>query len=185
VGPSTTARSNPWLILRLLCALVVVTSVVIVSHAQSDRLSKYKAQYAEETDLVRKAKLLGAMGPLEVDQARNIFKAGNDEQSLDILTQYIGEVKKDLAGLQAAGVDPMKRPNGFKELQIGLRMSLRRLDDFILEVPDEKRPWFAAARSDFADTQNALIDDLFQTKKHPDGAPPNATPDNSAQEKQP
>jgi len=151
--------------------------MVTASRAQDDRLARYKTQYAQETDPVRKAKLLGAMAPLEVDQSRVTYKAGNDEQSLDILTGYIGEVQKTLMELKATGADPVKHPAGFKELQIGLRVGLRRLDDFVLEIPVDKQPWFSAARSDFADAQNALIDDLFQIdKKNPDRAAQNKQP---------
>lgn len=82
-----------------------------------------------------------------------------------------------MTALKASGIDPVKRPAGFKELQIGLRVALRRLDDFVLEIPDEKQPWFTSARSDLADAQNALIDDLFQTaKKRPDATAPEAQP---------
>lgn len=99
MGPCTTARLNSRLALPLLCALTIAASVAIVSQAQpagpqEDRLSKYQAQYAQETDLVRRAKLLGAMAPLEIDQARDLFKAGNDEQSLDVLTHLVAEVQK-------------------------------------------------------------------------------------------
>jgi hypothetical protein len=128
-----------------------------------DRLSKAKSLYAQETDPVRKAKLLGEMGPLEVDRARATFKSGSDEQALDILTQYSDEVQKTTAALMAARTDAVRRPAGFKELQIGLRVSLKRLDDFILSIPVEKRPWFRSVRSDLADVQNKLIDALFET----------------------
>ena len=128
-----------------------------------DRLSKFKSLYAQETDPVRKAKLLGEMGPLEVDQARAAFKSGSDEQALDILTQYNDEVQKTTTALMAARANAVKHPAGFKELQIGLRVSLRRLDDFILAIPVEKRPWFRSVRADLANVQNTLIDALFQT----------------------
>jgi hypothetical protein len=180
VGPGTTGRPFPTAA-RSFCALaaaaLLVTALAAPSRAQDDRLSKYQAQYAQETDLVRKSKLLGAMAPLQVDQSRDLFKAGNDEQSLDVLTHFVAEVQKTVAALKASGIDPAKRPGGFKELQIGLRVALRRLDDFVLEVPEEKRPWFDSARSDLTDAQNALIDDLFQTaKKHPDAAAHDAQP---------
>ena len=164
-----------------LCMLAVAAIMAIAAAAparsQDERLGKYQAQYAQETDLVRRAKLLGAMAPLEINQARDIFKTGNDEQSLDVLTHLVAEVQKTMTGLKASGLDPTRRPAGFKELQIGLREGIRRLNDLVLEIPDEKRPWFNSALSDLTDAQNALIDDLFQTaKKHPDAAAGNAQP---------
>jgi len=147
-----------------LVGLAATLCVLLATLAPAqDRLSKVQSLYAQESDPVRKAKLLGEMGPLEVDHARATFKSGSDEQALEILTHYNDEVQKAIAALIATRTDAVKRPAGFKELQIGLRVSLRRLDDFILGIPVEKRPWFRSVRSDLADVQNKLIDALFQT----------------------
>ena len=151
---------------RNVCGTVLILALcaafATAARAQ-DRLAKYRAQYQQQTDLVRKAKLLGQMGPLEVDLARASFKAGDDEQALDILTRYAGEAQKITEALMATGADAVRRPAGFKELQIGLRVSLGRLDDLILTIPVDKRPWFRSVRSDLADLQNTLIDALFRS----------------------
>jgi hypothetical protein len=84
------------------------------------------------------------------------------------LTHYRDEIQKTLNDLLATGVDPVKKPAGFKELQIGLRMSTRQLDDLILTIPVDKRPFFRAVRTDLADVQNKLIDLLFpKSEKSP------------------
>jgi len=128
-----------------------------------DRLSKYQTQYDAEENPAKRAKILGQMGPLEVSAARTSFKADRDEQALDILTHYRDLVQQTMTALTGSGVDAVKRPAGFKELQIGLRVSVRQLDDLIMTIPVDKRPFFRAVRSDLADTQNKLIDLLFPT----------------------
>ena len=55
----------------------------------------------------------------------------------------------------------MSHPGGFKELQIGLRQTIRRFDDLIFALPSDDRAPFEAVRSDLAATQNALINELF------------------------
>ena len=143
-------------------AMVACTALETAVRAQ-DRLSQYLTQYQNETNPVRKARLLGQLGPLEIDKARMTFKAGEDEQALAIITRYRDEVRITSDALTATGVDAVKRPAGFKELQIGLRVTVRRLDDLILTIPVDKRPWFRAVRSDLADSENKLIDALFPT----------------------
>jgi hypothetical protein len=128
-----------------------------------DKLDRYQAQFAAEPNPARKAKILGEMGPLEIALVRTTFKSGQDEKALDILMHYSDDVHMTVAALNATGVDPVSHPNGFKELQIGLRVSLRQLDDLILEMPVDKRPFFRAVRMDLGDVENNLIDALFPT----------------------
>jgi hypothetical protein len=124
-------------------------------------LGKYEAQYQAETDPVQKAKILAKLGPLKIDQARKRLDADQDEQSLALLEGYRDNVRRAVAALASSGIDPEKHPAGFKELHIGLRETLRRLDDFVVDVPVDKRPWFRAVRADLLDLQNSLLDALF------------------------
>lgn len=126
-------------------------------------LGKYEAQYHAETDPVQKAKILAKLGPLKIDQARKRLDADQDEQSLAVLEGYRDDVRQAIAKLEASGIDAEKHPAGFKELHIGLRETLRRLDDFVVAVPVDKRPWFRAVRADLLDLQNSLLDALFPT----------------------
>jgi hypothetical protein len=45
-----------------------------------------------------------------------------------------------------------------------LRETVRRVDDLILSLPVDKRPFFREVRSDLAKAQNELIDSLFPRK---------------------
>ena len=80
------------------------------------------------------------------------------------LEHYRDEVEISVKALSATGVNAEKHPAGFKELQISLRQTLRRVDDLINSLPYDKRPWFQAVRSDLAKSQATLMDQLF-----PDG----------------
>ena len=122
---------------------------------------KYEAQYQAETDPVHKAKILARLGELEVAYAGTQLNAGEDEASLATLERLRDEVRSAFRELSATGVSAEKHPAGFKELQIGLRGTLRRLDDLIVTVPYDKRPWFQAVRSDIMSVHNSLIEVLF------------------------
>lgn len=126
-----------------------------------DLIAKYETQVQSEADPVQKAKTLAKLGPLEIDQARKQMAADQDEKSLAVLEHYRDEVRETVTALTGAGINVDKHPGGFKELHIGLRETIRQLDDFIVTVPVEKRPWFRAVRSDLLDLQNTLLDALF------------------------
>ena len=118
-------------------------------------------RYQQETDPVRKARALAKLGDDQIALARKQLKDGEDVAALHTLEQYRDEVQKTAAGLKATGIDAEKKPAGFKELQINLREAIRRIDDLILTIPVDKRPFFRVVRSDLAKTQNDLIDALF------------------------
>ena len=138
------------------------------------RLEDDLARYQHETDPVRKARILAKMGDTQVEFARKELKEGHDEASLHTLEQYRDEVHETVAALNRMGVDPERKPAGFKELQISLRETVRRVDDLIFTLEVDKRPFFRAVRNDLFADHNTLIDELFPRK--PDHAAPKSEP---------
>ena len=144
-----------------MCATVVVALALLMPVAAQTPLAVELKRYQRETDPVRKARALAKLGDDQIALARKQLKDGEDVASLQTLEQYRDEVQQTAAGLKATGVDAEKKPAGFKELQISLREIVRRIDDLILTLPVDKRPFFREVRSDLAKTQNDLIDALF------------------------
>jgi hypothetical protein len=140
-----------------LCACLTVTA------AEQESREKYEVQFQLERDPVAKAKILAKLGRLEIDQARADLKADKEEQSLADLERYRDQVEGTVQTLSSTGVNAEQHPAGFKELQISLRETLRRIDELILQLPLDKRPWFQAVRSDLTKSQNSLIEALFPT----------------------
>jgi hypothetical protein len=129
--------------------------------AGQDRQATLLDQYRHENDPVRKARLLVKLGDGEVDLAKKQLQGGDDVASLETLENYRGQVEQTIAGLKATGFDAEKKPGGFKELQISLRENIRHVDDLILSLPADKRPFFREVRGILAQMQNDLIDELF------------------------
>ena len=144
-----------------MCTAVVVALALLMPLAAQDRLAVELTRYQQETDPVRKARALAKLGNDQIALARKQLKDGKDVASLQTLEQYRDEVQQTAAGLKATGIDAEKKPAGFKELQISLREIIGRIDDIILTLPVDKRPFFREVRSDLAKTQNDLIDALF------------------------
>jgi hypothetical protein len=150
-------------ILRISTAAIAFLALIAPLAAQ-DRLAAEVTRYEQEPDPVRKARALVKLGDDQIDEARKQLKAGDDVGSLHTLEQYRDEIQHMAAVLKSTGADAEKRPAGFKELQIGIRENVRRIDDLILSLPVDKRPFFREVRTDLVKTQNELIDALFPRK---------------------
>jgi hypothetical protein len=139
-----------------------------------DRFAENLAKYQNETDPVRKSRALVKLGDEQVDQAKKQLKGDDEVASLHTLELYRDEVRDTVAALKGTGVDAERKPAGFKELQISLRETIRRIDDLILTLNVDKRPFFREVRNDLFLYQNELIDDLFP--RRPDRNAPKSNP---------
>ena len=140
---------------------LLLTLAAFSSAGAQDALLKMRAQYAAETNPVDKAKILARLGSRELAAVRAHLNDGDGEKALAVLEQYRDAVRDTAQALTALGVNASRRPSGFKELQISLRVFIRRLDDLILSLQTDLRPWFRAVRSDLESAENTLIDALF------------------------
>jgi uncharacterized phage infection (PIP) family protein YhgE len=143
------------------CTAAFAALTLLAPLAAQDHQSANQTRYDQETDPVRKARALVKLGDDQIDEARKQLKNGDEVASLHTLEQYRDEVRHIAELLKATGVDPEKKPAGFKELQISLRETVRHIDDLILTLPVDKRPFFREVRTDLVNTQNELIDALF------------------------
>jgi len=153
---------------------VIVALALCVPLAAQDRLAEELAKYQSESDPVRKARALAKLGDEQVDLAKKQLKAEDEVASLHTLEQYRDEVRATVAALKGTGVDAERKPAGFKELQISLRETIRRIDELIFTLNVDKRPFFREVRNDLFVDQNELIDDLFP--RRPDRNAPKSDP---------
>jgi hypothetical protein len=117
---------------------------------------------------------LAKLGDEQIELSKKQLKAGDEVASLHTLEQYSDEVRETVAALSAMGVDAEKKPAGFKELQISLRETIRRIDDLIFTLNVDKRPFFREVRNDLFMNQNQLIDKLFP--RNPEHGAPKPNP---------
>src|SRR5271154_3671620 len=134
-----------------------------------NKTAELRSKFTNETDPVRKAKLLV---PLSEAEFREILKDANSENfggALAIFQQYRDEAQACQKALEGKEPDPEKHPNGFKQLQISLRQSLRRLSDIIVELPADDQKPFLDVRRDLEQMDRQLIHELFP--RRPQAAP--------------
>ena len=154
--------TSAFLPVHVLLSAAMLLAPVAFAAAQDD-LIRMRAQYAAETNPVGKAKILAKLGPREMTAMRAASQ-DDEEKALAILQRYRDAVRETTQALLALGVDAARHPGGFKELQISLRMFIRRLDDLILSLQQDQRASFRAVRADLETDESSLIDALFPAR---------------------
>ena len=128
--------------------------------AQS-RTAQLRSAFEQQASAIEKAKLMPRLGEAEFRDARKEIAAGRLPQAVAILAQYRAEAQLCAQGLEAAGRDAEKHPAGFKQLQISLRQSLRRLNEILVGLPADDQPPFLAVHKDLDELNRRLISKLF------------------------
>jgi hypothetical protein len=131
--------------------------------------AELRSKFTNETDPIRKAKLLVPLGEAEFREILKDTDSEDFEGALAIFQQYRDEAQASKKALEGKEPDPEKHPNGFKQLQISLRQSLRRLSDIVVDLPADDQKPFLDVRRDLEQMDRQLIHELFP--RRPEAAP--------------
>jgi hypothetical protein len=152
------------------CALLLVALSACATTAQ-DRLPDLHSRFARDSDPIHRAKLMPQLGEAEFLEINRSIQAGNFQGALALLHQYRDEVRWCSDALDAKKIDAEKHPNGFKQLQISLRESLRSLNDWLVSfTTDEQKP-FLDVRNDLDQLNRHLIHEIFPNESTTDAIP--------------
>jgi len=114
-----------------------------------------------QNDPVSRARAFAKAGGSQIHEAREAVKNGDYEKAEKILTDYRDTVKQLHQDLRATVPNPEKKPNGFKQLQIHVRKTLKEIDDIVVAVPANLKPPFEFLRREIDQLDRAMIEDLF------------------------
>lgn len=142
-------------------AVILIAAALSLAQQQPDRLALARSRFDHETDAVHKAKLIVPLGTAEFDQIEKEVIDSDITNALSGVQAYRDQVAICEKALDAKGVDPEKHPAGFKELQISVRESLRRLDNVLVRLSGDDQKPFLAARRSLEEVDHHLIKQLF------------------------
>ena len=129
--------------------------------AAQDRTSELRARFERETDGVRKAKLMPELGEAQFAEIRQNVRDAKFPEATATLNQYRAEAAACEKALAATGIDAERHPAGFKELEISLRESLRRLNEMTPGITSDERPPFMDAHKELDEMDQRLVHELF------------------------
>jgi len=143
-------------------ALILMASLLPFQQpTTTDRVAVARSRFDHETDPVHKAKLIVPLGTAEFDQIEKQVIDRDVTTALAGLQAYQTQVATCEKGLEAKRVDPEKHSAGFKELEISVRESLRRLDNVLVRLSGDDQKPFLEIRKSLDDVNRHLIKELF------------------------
>lgn len=130
-------------------------------HAAQKRVAQRAAQFERETDPVRKARAFADYGDELLKLLREQLRAEQFDDALETLQLFQQGAVTAHKGLKESGINAERRSNGFRQMEILLRRSLRQIDEFSRVAPLDDRDRYAEVRRDVQQMNSELIQMLF------------------------
>jgi hypothetical protein len=147
-----------------ICGVFLMAALMAGPAFAQDRAADLHARFAHESDPVRKAKLMSDLGEVEFQEIHKDASDGNLEQALTVLQEYRDETRSCVGALDKAVPNAERHSAGFKQLQISLQESLRRLDTLIHTMTADEQGPFLDVRKDLDDMDRHILEELFPGK---------------------
>jgi hypothetical protein len=141
--------------------LVCLPAPLAATDAAQNDAAVFQARFEREKDPVHKAKMMQRLGMDEFEEIRTDVNEGNLSEAVRVLDRYRDQARSCVDGLDAKHINPAKHSSGFKQLQISLQETLRRLDEIIAGLTSDEQPPFLAARGDLQKMNDHLVHELF------------------------
>lgn len=148
--------------------VVVAAALAMPAHGADQHSKDLQAQFQQEPDPVRRAKLMVRISREDFSEIRKFLAAQDNAGALKLLGEFQDDATTCESQLNARQKNPEAHPAGFKDLQIAVRESLRRLDDLMPGLTSDEQPPFQAARADLDQMNRRLIRVLFPHQPLPD-----------------
>jgi hypothetical protein len=155
---------------RLWAPITILAFFPACAQAQS-RAADFHARFSQETDPMRRAQAMPKLGEAEFDEIDRDVDAGKLPESLGILKEYRDEILSCEKGLDARKIDAEKHPRGYKQLEISLRESLRKVNSLMVGLTADEQAPFAAVRDSLEELNRHLIRELFPKGPNDDTTP--------------
>jgi hypothetical protein len=144
-------RSHAWV-----AALLIVAAAASLHARRELTEQELKARIDSEGNPTKKAKLEIKLGRLKLDQAIAAYDGNQFDAGPKLLDAYRGCMRQAWELLEKSGRDAGRKPQGFKDLDIALRESARRLNDLKMRTPYEDRGNIEAVATEI-DTLHAKV----------------------------
>lgn len=144
------------------------------SFAAQDRTAELRARFSAEADPVHKAKLLTKLSDSEFREIQDLLGAGKLSEASPLADQLADEAESAMKALDARGKDAEKHPEGYKQLEMSVRGSLRRMNNILVELSGDDQKPFLAVRNRLDVLEKQLIRELFPHR--PDEPPAQSAP---------
>jgi hypothetical protein len=148
---------------------VLLVALVAGALGAQDRTAELRSRFEKETDPVRKAHLVGQLADAEFRDMHEKIDAGDLAAAGEIAGRVRDEAEASKKSLDATKRNVEAHPDGYKQLEIAVRESIRRLDDTMVSLAKDDQKPLADVRKDLDELDRQMIHQLFP--KRPEAAP--------------
>ncbi len=152
---------------------VILLAGFLPARALGQTVQEFHARFSQETDPMRRAQMMPRLGQSEFDEITRDIDAGRLPEALSVLKEYSNEIESVEKGLDARHIDAEKHPKGYKQLEISLRESLRRLNALLVSFTGEDQKPFLEVRQGLDELNRHLIRELFPNQPDKETPPSN------------
>lgn len=124
-------------------------------------LDDFVGRFEHDANPIHRAKLMPKLGDAEFQAIQKDVADGDLPAAIALLQKFHDQAQTCMKELDAQESDAEKHPNGFKELQISLRESLRRLDNLMGDLTRDEQDQFAGLRKELDQMNHHVIQELF------------------------
>ena len=149
---------------RIAGALLLAAALLaapLAGQPQQSRLDRERSRFQSETDPIRRAKALAKLGDEKLKVLHQELSAGEFDEARELMDSHLNNVKSTIEGLKASGRDAEKKPDGFRQLEMHLRRSIRSLDEAILAMPVDERERFVEIKGELDVIDRELLQMIF------------------------
>lgn len=144
-----------------LTGIAVMASMLVSIAVADDHLAELRARFSKEADPVHKAKLLGPLSDAEFHAIQGFVTAGNLSDAAPLANELADEAEEALKALDGRGKDPEKHPEGYKQVEISVRGSLRRIENILVELSADDQTAFLAVKKRLDAVEHQVLRELF------------------------
>jgi hypothetical protein len=129
--------------------------------SRAKELQAERAKLQKETDPVDRAKIGVKISDILVEDVGDAVRQGNLTEMEIQLTAYAETIENAQKSLVDSGRDAVKKPAGFKELEIALRQHIRRFDELSRLLNLQSRVPLEKTKDLATGIRNKLLKALF------------------------
>ena len=144
-------------------------ALVVAPLLAQDRTAQLRSRFVKETDPVRKARMVALLADSEFREMHEKIDAGDLAAAAEIAGRVRDEAQASKKLLDAKSRDAEAHPDGYKQLEISVRESMRRLDDIMVSLAKDEQAPLTEVRKDMEELDRQMIHQLFP--KRPEAAP--------------
>jgi hypothetical protein len=160
--------------------ILLFTGAAIAGKPQTAQ--ELQAKFEQEPDVMKRAKLMVALSRQDFHEISQKVATGDNTDALQTLQRLVNDAQTCSDELDSKGINAENHPDGFKQLQIATRESLRRLDYITVGLTADEQAPFLALRKDLDQLNRRLIRELFPRQPQPP-PPPDELPQTKSEVK--